>query len=920
MEDFSIIYVDLAKAPSSSIPSNERDSNGALICNNTTKHGSETQQLPYEEFVKYIKYRCDDRNKITFLFKNKVNIDTSDLQSHDTLWDIGHRSNIYMSNQIDGESAMFNITSSMVKIYVKLFNSNLTMSNLDFNTTQPVSLRFSCPNENETPNDQFNDIYIYNCRFWGHNGNHVYGVIRFEYVKTLIVAGSIFCVYDGGGSFIGMQLPINNGYSFYTAYFIANIMYNITDMYDLYPMGYKLDLIKRPKFAYWNIFTGTRSGYLDFVPDQVSTTMANFLQDMDISTNEFEWSGTPSICSESLGVYNDMGALQNQFNYLSDDWITASSMLPDPSYFPSNFKTYLDELPTYGTRDGRGALVFPTLPIPYISYTPKFLTINDVLTMDISNIDYENDYKTIYIYWAINGIFLGAGTPIQYTISDYGRIDIRLSVWSRNQFYYKSNTTSTYSLINIDDIDIDINTYNGNNNLTTTFDINETVKIEVVNKTDNIDNAINDVDIIISNEVLDTLSIPTYLDSSSTDTTFSYIGDVTIIAKVHTIDGRTKYFYKIITINDVIGNTYYVDLSQEYEDDKWLELNYGLYDDFENGYIGQGFASDFKFNYSVISMYDELVANGTKKALLVTGVLDGDFKIEWSFVRSSEDDDPHFFIDLKIDNVSNPIMVSWDFISDSLLVYDSDRRYRVKYDAHVKDLDCPNTIHKINIYANYDSYNGKLNMYYDLDAIDDTRVHFYFKQISSFDVMSIYFEGTNESGLGYIGVQANNVDQIAFGGEGNGSTEYPFTYQEMYDRISIDNNDGNYNDKYLCRNSRIVSNQSSFFINPIYNYRIDVWDPHKYGPWMLVFDINSDILFINTILSNGIIYNREYKNANLLITMIYDMFITWNGANNKIGIIRYPNKYVKDDIRADLIGSTIKSVGGFYSTYIGGQI
>jgi len=260
--------------------------------------------------------------------------------------------------------------------------------------------------------------------------------------------------------------------------------------------------------------------------------------------------------------------------------------------------------------------------------------------------------------------------------------------------------------------------------------------------------------------------------------------------------------------------------------------------------------------------------------------------------------------------------ITWNYISDSLQMSGSIKK-RIKYGTFVKDLECPNALIKIGCRFAY-TYNPIfgyiLKFYYTTNGT--TWVDSGFTQsIASFSTLSVTSQQTSNTGLGYINIEADSVDETIFGNGMNGvytkgSENYPFTYNEMYDRIKY-GGVGKFADRYKCRNWRQVTN-SLFAIDKSKQFEIDVWDPHKYGPWMLRFLYGAD--FTGVTLMNGIMYNISRGTiTNLLITTTFNMFITWNdnyGVGNKIILVRCANRFTGVDKRSDIIGSTMKSVSG----------
>ena len=356
-----------------------------------------------------------------------------------------------------------------------------------------------------------------------------------------------------------------------------------------------------------------------------------------------------------------------------------------------------------------------------------------------------------------------------------------------------------------------------------------------------------------------------------------------------------------------MANTYYVDLAKSY-DDNGSDFNNRLYDDFEDGSIDSGFDADFRTKYNVQYIYDERVATGTENARIIDGIGDGNFSVELSFVRGSDNAGEPVYLSLNFDASTVGVLL-WDYENSRIRIATTGGSYAEKYGNFVKELKCPNSLKKMSVKFVYD---GTLSAYYKVSddwilLCDSIPIP------DSFTEAYIEAMGATDAGFGYIDIQADVSSGTTLAG--HGTEDYPFTYTEFYTRVRPGGT-GETNDIYKLRNHRIIGTdeQSSFYMNEGSNYTLDAWDALVYGPWLMAFNgFYQTISFVGSTIKNGIIYNIPSDgNSDLIITNAYDMFMTWNAPQNRIGFIRRYNE-ITDDVRADIFGCTIKTEGGSYT-------
>ena len=577
---------------------------------------------------------------------------------------------------------------------------------------------------------------------------------------------------------------------------------------------------------------------------------------------------------------------------------------------------------TYGTRDGIGALYFSKIPFPIIGLNPKTCPIGTNVIINNNVPNFDSDFEPSLYTWTIlsqDYTTTALNGQITYLVNTNGAIPVYLKIDSHNLWYSAYGNNTINATIDPNKVGVDIITnYDESLNDITTFTVEDNIAITVRVSIGDLQPCIDKITIMYTDGVSDFVyTVPKDSNgvsmiknpTTSTRRTYKYVQDEWIYVVITTTNNEVFFFNKKITFVDVVHNVYYVDLSKDF-DGSGLELAYGIYDNFEDDLISNAFDSGFVQKYGVSAMYDEKVAIGTEKTLLTAGIKRGDFLVEWSFVRTEMGEKPFMYV--KIDN--DEYSIAWNYLYDSIII-ENGEYYRYQYGIFVKDLECRNSLNTLGIrlecsYIGVDGF--RLSLLYSFDNGVNWIYSTLNKIIADFADVRISLKGTENTGCGYIDIEANNVDPNEFKGCRKGDVNCPYSYDEFVSKIQ--SNDLVLGDTFKCRNWRRIVNRS-IVVNRNKSCSIMAWDSLKYGPWMLLFDNpEKDVDFVGTTLFDGIITNiiGQYP-ANLLITNAMDMFIRWNGVNNKIGITRMPIRYAYKDYRSDILGSTISSESGFFT-------
>ncbi len=903
MADFLEIFVNLSKTETA--PSNVLDSDGAVVCDSTTQYGTYDTQLTYLEFKSYLLYRCSSRD-IVFKFQNEVIIDDTSMH-----WlTINTGSTITFTSQDRELPYIFTFSSNSSVVAINVSNSDMVIENMDLELKNDGILHVVSPISGVIDSSK-NNITFSNNRVWlngskditydigGIRANCVEACVSFVAQRQLKCYNNIFnnkTVSDTDATMIVVAPP--TGYS--SSDTLGSIFYGnvFVRFYNFYYMNSSDPEInsKYTEDLKWNTFTGDVSSFRSKTEDSDWTNYTQYGDESSLNSNQYGWSTTPTVCDENLGTTT------STFDYHDSAWSTLDNTFISSATFSSFRDTYID-LSVYGTRDGKGSLAFGTMADLVISATPIMPSLGSTVSMDVVDPAYDSLYHPSSYVWVVDGDTIPHTTSAaEFVTSSYGVVGAEATAVSTNMLYSKDATLNVRVVVDSSSLSATLNTYNKDSVLTNTFAVGEDITVEIINSTSGVSVV---KDIAVDGNIF---ALTGTGDSVKYTTKYSSIGYETILAKIYTIDNRCVYTSTVVNIVDVTPSTYYVDLSKEYSAEKNLKHMYGIYDNFEDKSIAVGFNSAFKSNYTVKYMYDEYVTNGVVSSSLVRGIMAGDFIVEGSFVRSVMDEMPT--VSVLLDSVE--IKLEWDYIGDRLNIYNAGSKSSWVYPEHIKDLSCDGALHKINFKFVYSDSVGEMKIYYSLDY--GVWVQYPYTYSNKFTTVGVNVHGTINTGFGYFDIQADAVDSFIWAGDVNGSQELPFTYEEMYGRISYGGDAGSF-DNYMCRNSRHVT-QPSFVIDRVVQPHINVWDATKYGPWMLVFDnMLTDVDFTGSTISNGIIYDVGGSDAELKITNTFGMFITWNGPA-KLGFIRYTTRYTGDDLRSDITGSTIKSVGGCYTDYV----
>jgi len=893
--DFDKIYVDLQIPDGSHRCSNRYyDDDGAIICNKRTNCGTPLRQLSYEEFLKYLDIRCVNRD-VEFVFRGKKEIHVSD-----TLWNIHTSSHITFNSQYDDSFTLSVICDTDI-IDVIGVSSSITIKNMDMDVKSGI-VRFIYDNQGEDSTPDNYSLTVENSRIWmdttvyqSYAGYPVYAIMIVTGFEVKFI-NNIFNNMSGDTNATIINIPILHYFpdldSVYIAY-VGNIFIRFNEFNGVGDRGGKFKLV-----ALWNTFSGDVSTFMDSTP---SPAIYNFIQYAGTDTNEFNWTTYPSIVDTYLyddAIYLDKNTV---FYYMSTEWDSISHMI-DRSH-ARDINGYILSTSDYGKRDGKGALYFRPMEPVAVDVSPKRITSPTDVTFKLTDSTYDADFQPNSYIWYIGDDTLFTSAPV-VRVEDVGLTEAKVYVYSHNAFYSVHNT-SYVKYVGVFDDDILIYTTNDDGTVTNEFEIGDNVHIYVQNNT-----TTNDISSIkVRYNGRESVIHPTPNGGTSSFTTvYDTINIEHIFCDVYFTYNSMTTISHTIRINDIlIPEVYYVDLSKEYSDKYDSSLKYAIYDDFEDGSISSHFNTEFVSNYSVSTMFDDKVATGTSLAKIIDGLLYGIFKLEWSFVRTSEDDFPYYIISTDIGDVS----ITWDFIKNIVIIEYNGYIKKLFYGEHILDLNCPDAINTLYADASYDTDSDELLLSFGFDYdeyIVNDSIHL------SFNELSVKTRCTTNTGLGFVSIQSESVDTTLFDGFIKGTEEYPFTFNDMYDSMISDG--VSIYSIYKCRNYRVITREDINYFNAgyLHKYHIDAWDSDMYGPWVMVFDVPFSVYMANLTLSNGIIYNivNGYNN-DLYISTLFDMIISWNGSSdNNVLFVPTVTRYSGTDKRVDIVGSTIKANSNIY--------
>lgn len=783
-----------------------------------------------------------------------------------------------------------------------------------------------------------NNIYLDNCRIYTHGG----GVGAVSKITVggqnvnIVVTGTedteyVYNISHYFSGYIGVKLtnclfyssttdntllirdyPINNSWdwSYNTINYILinSIFLNISNVYR---GSYGSSINNDDGYLYTRgcVFSGDKSDYLDGIDSNLIGYVINIL--FDDNYNQFEF-GLPT----PPGSWDIMSMTDDDYNYFKYGW---ENIIPDLAIKGN------DNESVYGVRDGIGPLYFIELISPVMTVDDRLPVIGQTVIFSNTIVDYDTTYQPSYYGWSIykpSNVYIydfDINGSLSYVVDESGIYEVYMYAFSHNKWY-----VSSYSnLLNIKvefNSSMDIILLNSDGIETDTFDVFDDITLSATNTTNLPYSTTNSLGVDWGEEFLDdTFSYGTisddnqsklgYNDSYVETYTYYAVGDYVVKFAANFIDGSKYFYYLPINVHDNISEVKYVDLSIEWEDTNWLDLNYGVFDTFEGGYISNQWNPTFLSQYNVKNMWgDDIVAYGTDLVRVYDAIGYGDYIFDFSFVRTDEDDKPSVSINMVNDSfiAVSLINIKWDYIKDSLLFNINGDEIRIKYGEFIKDVSCAAALKTIYVKGSFDIDNEILTLYYKLKS-DDDWITTNIIDINIFYRAFIDVQCTMDSGLGYLRVQHNELLSTSVSVTGKGTPDYPYTYTEMITRMM----DGMFpiNTKLLCRNQRVVT--ESIYIPSNLYYEIDAWDSQLYGPWVLIGSVSNDNINLSGVkLSNGIIYDYIDNKSNLVISKICDMFIVWNGLG-KVLLDKRRWKYTETDNRVDIKGSTVRSINGF---------
>ncbi len=940
------VYVDLEGGD---VPG-PRDAHGAPFIGERALNagappaGAEQYPLSFNQFRLFLKYRLEDISDPNIVeFRIKGTLDTTidldvDNYSNNSIFDIrypahsdvdgGEGYTVVFTNWYDDEPYKMNVSLTTARpvqgdrpslIFANTFDVELHVESLDLQTGTITSLEGTrnigsvvmyADRTHSSRDHHNNKLYMSNCRiFTGDGSQYVY--------KNNIVAEDVSLLFTGYSDVV-----LSNNIFYSTAnttliiqdYFISttanfndntldyyihnNILLNIDGMYRINNGDSFNDTRPDVKIA-GNIFSSQYDSFIGPLGnyDKIGEHLVTYVYGAQ-QINQYNFT-TPSL------TWNILTLTDTDYDYRADMWNVTLN---------GEINRYTQYTKTYGERDGVGALVFGLMPPPQISFDPYRVELGNDVVLHNSATDFLSYKPSNYIYNIENTDYTvdPSVNSLIYTTTSTGLVNIRLVAESYHSWYATTTTDNISCFVPFSALDIFVGCFDIHDVQSETYGIFDSVRMFVDNRSTNM----HLKNTTVYCDDFGMLKFPTLSpnNGSSVSTVFTSVGIKQLKFIIETIDGSQYIVNKTLNITTECvehthSNTFYVDLDKSYEDNKKLNLKYGIADDFEDNTIDVGFLPEFRLNYNVEFMYNEHVATSDDIASsIMTGIKQDNFIVEWSFVRDDEASIPKMIVNYDDHNV----YAEWDYISDTIIVGLDNHHHSFKYGSYIKDLSCPNALHKIRMKFEYDINSNTLEFRYTMDGMTGEEKWIHIREadktlpekLSTF--VSINTHIVNGSGLGYIIIQADDVDESIFTGYSDGSERYPFTYKQMKDRIVVGGG-GSYMDRYLCRHSRtiyedIVCDNNKFT-------RIDVWDPHSFGPWILTSD-NGVTDFGGTTLSNGILYSKSDTPSTLTVTNMYDMLVTWN-TNIPVYLKKMHNPMVDNVRRSNIIGCTITSARGY---------
>lgn len=988
---YTEIYVNIARTTSAS---SILDGNGVIVCNNITNTGSITNPLNLRQFREYLKY--DHELDQTFYLSGAASFDIKNssikgLLGDDVLLETPHSGRKIKITNWKNEvkdiqqpwTLTVNSTDDVDVVWIITNNDDVEISNGEIEVSgNPNRLHFGIKNVNEyniTPNTEGNVLKLIDNKFYANKSMCLAceEIHTFEFLNynDIMVNHTIFNNRATSGS-----LLIRNDFiEKCNATFLNSIFVNIEKLVGSPDLDKWIEVTNNSNIDFddYRIYLNTNrcvfTAALSALGNNVDTRYYNLYN--PVGLNQFEWSAA-SACSEDLMSLSQ----ELDFNYINADWITISlSGTPVNDYNNLGNFSGTDYVFTE-KRDGLGPLTFIKIPDVAISATTSASQVDETVTFVNRDASYDNTYNPSRYLWyfdysetSATSATTSGSVDYVYTYPNIYNIDVK--VYSYNNWYTVGGETANRVIAS--GANFDLHLFVTSSDCFDEFLVSATsatvfdrIILSAVNVCDYSD-AISCyktwghdfADSYTNMEFFDDYGSGDFDTSGGTysaDNRYMSSGTYYVYFSAKQVDGQISNQYKILNIYPHTRNIYYVNLSEKHDEEVWWEYDTIMDDDFESGVISAAWGIQFRESYNVVNMWDEKVASlnsatGYPVPLFFPyDYIDYNFNIEFSFNRQVRDSIPKFIIESSASE--NVLKVEWDYENEKIDVYFfNDDVKSIKYDllkyGFVKDLRCSNSLRVLKIKIINDPPSGDrdgtgLKLFYSMDGTQWIDSEIFDRENNDYidddyKRLSLLVVSDNNTGFGYLKLQSKcGLPYV------NGSITYPMKYDKFKSRVEI-NGDGGYNDKYLCKNYRKISD--FIRVDPLKYFEIDAWDLSNYGPWMLVvdvgvekpydnirdsYDMDKDISFAGTRLSNGILYSLKSNEndplpytPNLRLSFAYDMFIVWNGIPNdhRIGSIRVePSKWIeRDNLYKDFVGCTLKAEVGFIdytyapSTYTG---
>jgi len=981
MTDYNNIYVDLSGPDALS----NVDSDGAPICEigNPFATGSTSNPLSFEQFTLYIRYRLNmsSESSRTFYLKGSIeytkdfgsfrvetgvmyfNSVTDEYITVDVVsWvdNTPYKLKIHQKTDLNDvalplENIVPNLGSQIHSVlYINTHRVGLRISNMQLETGDcfdasnssgvPIGgLVFRCISNDFISDVNFNRILLSNCLFVS-DGTGVstgmpiaFGV--YEYGSNIELYNNIFYSKNYGvpslsgssidGSIFGIKEmhsgDIYNGNTNYVM--VNNMFFNIGEMYLIDNYNDYFGKGGITVFIHKNIFSTDYITVLNTPAGQYYVNLFEYADDW--TDNLYSY---PVVSLLSAGV---LPLTLDDLQYTSPDWIGTSAIggvrgTADDKPFYYNTPNSLTDV--FGKRDGIGPLYFPELPSYRIDSDPRYANLNDnVHIFNTTSATYDtNNIFNEYVWDVDSNEYYTTSGAVSVSATSRGISQVSSYIKSFNGWYDNPADNYTQFIVTTPG-HVEVDTYLSDSDTTPTheFEIGTSLYLRISNLVEDTPSIVSmgvtwgdplfpyHMDIPIDN-------IQNYGDVINIPYTYNIVGDVDINVSGMKIDGISFSENVSVRITDVVNRSeYYVDFDAKYESDKDISLAYGLYDDFEDGHINGLWNADFFNEYNPVTLWhddsdDKFVAIGINKSIIMSGIKYGKFNTEFSFVRKNISCTPRMYLNID----GNETYIEWDYIQDSINIYDASVLTYVKRKYGVvgnKDLTCSDSLRRIWVKVEFDplvAYDGTpyITMrIYGKTKRDNAWISLYNSNFGEFNSMTVKVEGTYECGFGEILMEADYINETISGMVSNGTEDLPFTYSEFVDRIT-DGGDGEFRDIYHCRGYREA--ESNIIINDDNFYEIDAWDSTLYGPWVINFygTKNKNVSLVGCVISDGVIYNRTSNSiGNLFVTNMYNMFVTWNNLGK---IIFERTRWIDDATKTtNIIGCTINSNNGFKTTW-----